>query len=540
MRKSIAPYDRSLRFAVQAICLLAALQARLVAQGPPEVPSIESLLDPPRAGLKIADVGPLSISGLEFKLNYEFGPAFVKRAGDSKLRYLNFMVYEKLLALEAVNNGLDRWPDVQRQTAEIEGDLATEELYKDDVLKHVFVSDRMIADGIEAERVQLSIQWIFTPDAEQMKSIVKKLKSGVPYDSLYNAQFQAGVLQPSDRSMDMSRFKLRMKNPLFASIVDTLPAGAVALPVHVPDGWYCVRVTDISRNQLLTETEYAKLHEDVKRAIVQHLSDSLSDAYIRTVVGSHEPVILRAPLNAVEAYLGRLYLDSARFNAWKLRDLKGAERLADASDLSPIAGDTLVAMSDGRFTVRDFLEWFRLREPYATLALSSPTALLHSTENMVWRMVRDRLLTQKAFARGLRDRPLVKRQVEWWREKMLYTAEKHRIGDTIVDSLPALRAYYHDNEQRFADSLGHARPFEDVRDDVWKAYYADELTKKMLHEILRLRQQYGVKIDQAALGKIPVDNENDPRTVDIYPVKKGGIYPHAAFPSIDYDWQSWN
>jgi hypothetical protein len=149
-------------------------------------------------------------------------------------------------------------------------------------------------------------------------------------------------------------------------------------------------------------------------------------------------------------------------------------------------------------------------------------------------------LTQQAYARGFHNSLTVKRQTTWWKEKMLYTANKHRIGDTIIDSLPVLHKYYDDNRRRFADEQGHLRQFDDARDDVWKEYYSQELTRKMFHEVLRLKQQYRVTIDTAALGRIPVDDENDSKTIDVYPVKKGGIYPHAAFPSIDYDWQTWN
>jgi hypothetical protein len=528
------------RWVCQAVCLGVAAHGVLVAQRPPEVPSYESMLDPSLVKLHIADVGPVSISGIEFKLSYEFGPAFVKRVRDSKLRCLNFMVNEKLLALDAERIGLDKWPDVQRQVAEIEADLATEELYKKDVLKRVRVSDKRIASGIAAERVDLTVQWIFTKTPGEMDDCVRRLRSGVPFDTLFAAQFHRSPQPPPERSMTTTRFKLRLKNPLLAGIVDTMTAGTVSLPVHGPDGWYLVKIVDVQKNMVLTQTEHAKLADDVRRALIQYIGDSLSDAYVRTLVGSHHPTIMRGPLNALAAHMRKQYLDKARYDAWKLGELTGARLLADPADLGPMAHDTLVAMNTGCFTVADFLEWFRMREPYATLALSSPVALLHSVEDMIWRMVRDRLLTARAFARGFRTAPVVKQQTAWWKEKMLFTANKNRIGDTIIDSLPLLRKYYNENQRRFVDDSGHVKVFEDARDDVWKEYYSQELTRKMLHEVLRLRQKYGVRIDEAALRKIPVDNENDPHTIDVYPVKKGGIYPHAAFPSIDYDWQSWN
>ena len=539
MTKSIV-IKASVRWALQALCCCLAVHGLAAAQRPLEVPSYESLLDPTLVTLHVAEVGPVSITGIEFKLSYEFGPAFVKRVSDSKLRCLNFMINEKLLALDAQRRGLGAWPDVQRQVAEIEADLATEELYKRDVLKGVRVTDRQIAQGVALERVQLAVQWIFTRTAGEMDECIRRLRSGVPFDSLYAGQLRQSPQLESERSMTTTRFKLRMKNPMLAGIVDTMTAGTISLPVHGPDGWYLVRTADVSTNPLMTQTESIKLAEEVRRTLIQHISDSLSDRYVGTLVASRRPTILREPFNALVAHLGKRYLDSARYHAWNLAALKGARRIPDAADLGAIAADTLVRMNKGRFSVQDFLEWFRLREPYATLTLSSPAALSHAVEEMVWRMVRDRLLTERAFARGFQRALGVKQQTAWWKNKMLYTANRNRIGDTIVDSLPALRSYYENNQRRYADSLGRVRSFADAREDVWRDYYAQELTRKLLHEILRLRQQYGVKVDADALAKIPVDEEHNPKAIDVYPVKKGGIYPHAAFPSIDYDWQTWN
>lgn len=529
----------SWRRALQALCLFVAAHGILFAQRSSDVPSYESLLDPTLERLKVADVGPWSISGIEFKLSYEFGPAFVKREKDSKLRCLNFMVYEKLLALDAERKGLDQWPDLKRQVSEIEADLATEELYRDDVLKRVHVTDRQIALGVESERVQLTVQWIFAPTSGEMDEHIRKLKSGVSFDSLYADQLRSGQ-EAQDRSMNTTRFKLGMQNPMLASIAGTMTAGTVSLPVHGPDGWYLLNMVDIRKKLILTQSENIKLSEDVRRALIQHTGDSLSDKYVQSVLGAQQPTILREPFNALQAHLGKIYLDKVKYDEWKLQERKGARELADVFKLEPIAMDTLVKMNKGSYSINDFLEWFRMREPYVTLALASPVSLSHSVEELVWRMVRDRQLTKRAYARGLQKRLNVKRQVKWWKDKMLYTANKQRIGDTIADSLPALRKYYDDNQLHFADEQGHVRPFDAVKEDVWREYYSQELTKRMLHEIFRLRQEYGVKIDEATLNKIPVDNENDPKAIDVYPAKKGGIYPHAAFPSIDYDWQSWN
>jgi hypothetical protein len=191
-------------------------------------------------------------------------------------------------------------------------------------------------------------------------------------------------------------------------------------------------------------------------------------------------------------------------------------------------------------TVRQFLDWYRMREPYVKPSLTSPQAFFASVEQLVWRMVRDRLLTERAYARGFQKRPSVRKQSRWWHEKMLYIARKQEIGDGIRDSLPSLRKYYDEHQRTFADVHGTVKPFDEVRDTVWREYYSDELRKRLLHEVLRLKAKYGVEVRQKTVEGLPVDAENDPRAIDVYPVKNGGIYPRQAFPSIDYDWQGWD
>lgn len=504
-----------------------------------EFSSYSSLLDPKLDNVTVATVGPWTISASEFMLSYEYGPAFVKREKDSRRRYLTFMAYEKLLALGGRDRGLASWPDLQRQVEEIEADLATEELYKEDVLPKVNVGDGQIALGVEQDRVHLTVRWIFAPSAEGIDEQVRMMKAGVTFDSLYALQLQGGV-KPEDRALETTKFKLGMKNPMLASIVDSMPAGAVSLPVHGPDGWYVVKVADAWTNPAVTQSEEVKMREGVKRSLKQRLADSLSDDYVQSMIVAQHPIIVRESFNAIQAYLGKKFLSEEKFVEWGLAGRKGAKELKDVSRLDTIASRVLVQMKKKNLNVRTFLDWYRMREPYIKLALTSQQGFVQSVEGIIWHMVRDRLLTDRAFERKLQNRTSVRRQKEWWKEKLLYLANKHRIADTIKDSLPLLRKYYEENSRNFCDTTGTVRPFDEVREDVWREYYSFELTRRLLHEILRLKQKYGVAINEGALKKVVLDIENDSKAIDVYTVKKGGTYPRAAFPTIDIEWQSWN
>ena len=148
------------------VAALAAIPESVVSQHRPELPSVPSVINPRLDTITVANVGPWTISATEFLMNYDFGPAFVKRDKDSRRRYLNYMIYEKLLALGAVERGIEAWPDVRRQTDEIEADLATEELYRDDIFGRIHIPDRDIARAVLQERIHLTVRWLFAATRE--------------------------------------------------------------------------------------------------------------------------------------------------------------------------------------------------------------------------------------------------------------------------------------------------------------------------------------------------------------------------------------
>jgi hypothetical protein len=83
------------------------------------------------------------------------------------------------------------------------------------------------------------------------------------------------------------------------------------------------------------------------------------------------------------------------------------------------------------------------------------------------------------------------------------------------------------------------QPFERVKDQVRKDYYMLELRKNMLHRIIALKRKYPVVVKSDVLMSLPVDVENDPKAIDVYTAKKGGTFPHPAFPVIDFEWATW-
>ena len=78
-----------------------------------DIPSNSLLDDPKFSSVILAKVGPWNVTAQEFMLSYEYGPAFTKRESDSKKHYLTYMIYEKLLALDGYDRGLQSSPMVK-------------------------------------------------------------------------------------------------------------------------------------------------------------------------------------------------------------------------------------------------------------------------------------------------------------------------------------------------------------------------------------------------------------------------------------------
>jgi len=512
----------------------------IVAQQTKDLPSNYLLDDPKFSSVILAEVGPWNVTAQEFLLSYEYGPAFPKRESDSKKHYLTYMIYEKLLALDGYDRGLQSSPIVQGMLSELEADLATEELYKDDVLGAVHISDKEIELGVSKENVHLGIKWIYSSKKEYIFDQAKLLHNGASFDSLF-ALNSPDSLSAADRSMQTTRLKLEMKNAALAAAIDSMSTGMVTPPIHAPDGWYLVKVAETWTNPIITETENNKLHEDVRRAFLQHLSDSLSDQYVHQMLLEQNPVIDKESFDLLQVHLGRKFLSVEKFAAWEMGKKFAAQGRSQSPDSAEMyRSKVLVTMKNGKFLFGDFLDWLKPRDSYMRLDTKTQRAYAVSVEQLVWRMVRDRVLTQEAYRRGLQNRESVVKQKKWWEEKLVYRAEKLEIDNNIKQDDSTIYRYYNEHQKDYRNDKGNIRPFADVKDDVSRDAFAYQETNRLLHQILQLKRKYTVKINDETLKKLYVDIENYPKAIDVYTVKKGGIFPHTAFPSIDYEWQTWD
>jgi len=468
----------------------------------------------------VAEVGPLKINAEEFIYSYEFGPAFPKRKENSKRNHLNYMINEKLLALDGYEKGFMEKEFAKGMYSDIVSDLITEELFKKEILPKVDINDSEIEKVIDKKLSEYEIRWLYASNAEILQNYLLQLKNGVSFDTLFFIQINDSVFV-DDRQMKSSLYNIYVKNPIFAQIIDTLSAGRVSAPIHTDDGWYIIKIDNIWKNLITTESEFNKLKSESIEAITKSKSDALSDQYVKDLFDRGNPIIKRDVFNVLRSYLGKFILTNEKYTEWEL-DKKLDVSL---SNLGLKRGDkdtglTLVTSPNINISLDECIIWYRNREQYIKFIKNDLIGFSKSLENLVWLMVRDKFLTKQAYKNGYDTDEWVQKQAGWWRDKISYSTYRNELANSVVLNSEEMRAL---NEKNKSES----------------EIMSQELSKKIFTKVRELKKKYTININNDVLDKIEVSSENDKRAIEMFIVKRGNLIPRPVFPSIDNDWASW-
>ena len=464
----------------------------------------------------IARVGDKKITVREFLNSYEFGPSFAKRDKNSKQVYLKYMINEKLLALDGYAKGFADSSRVKEFLSAIKGDLATEQLFRKDILPHVKVTGKEISKAVEEKGTSYNIEWLYAPSEDSLKFYAERLSKGVSFDSLFDLQLSDSTFK-DERSMNMDKFKLRTKSPIVALVIDSLKVGQVSKAVKAPDGYYIFKLVDEWKNVITTETERNKEAYDAEMVLKQGKMDMLSDRYVKKMMTDHKPVIQARGFDITRSYMGSYTLPDKTYKEWKLDKRLDKEKAHyDTLGIKDIGSVPLVKLTTATLTIDDFINWYKMRDEYLKFNKGSFNGYSASLENMIWQMVRDHLLIKRAYNRGFQNIPKVKEQIGWWKDKIVYAVVRDDIANSIGLNveLPSVNKKENDSKRQ-------------------------ELIQKIFRKLQQLKKNYNVVINENLLKSVEVKTSDNPRAVDFYIVKKGETFPHPAYPSIDRSWENW-
>ena len=505
-----------------------------------ELPLGISMLKSQKNNEIVAQIGDINITVGEFKLNYEFGPAFIKRSNDSRKRYLELMINEKILALEAYKQKLHETLRVKNTLIEIHKDLITEELYKDDVMAKISVTATELQDGVTKSQQNFTLKWIFTTQATEIIKYKNQIDNGTSFDNLYSLQF-TGSITEDDRQLTTTRFKLKYDNPLLSMVVDTMVAGNYSNPIKVNDGWYLIKIDNEWSNAIITESEIIKERHHIERKIFKSKVDKLSDQYVHQMMLDHDATIVRENLNLLRNYLAHKIVRPEKYQEWlhnkKLNQIPTQNK--SIKDIENFKSITLITYKNGKLLLHEFYDWYKAREQYIKFATATPEKFYGSLQTIIWQMLRDQFLAKKAIARRLGQREIVAIQQKWWEHKILYSAMKEQIAAAIQPDEKDIYDYYLKNKANYKYKNNKIIPYDKIKNNIKSDYLKKEYMIEIYRKIKQLKSNYSIEIYDTALCNLYIAEEENPQAIDVYVVKKGGSLPRQAFPTIDWEWRNW-
>jgi hypothetical protein len=266
-----------------------------------------------------------------------------------------------------------------------------------------------------------------------------------------------------------------------------------------------------------------RLRQESINSLKKNKMDKLSDDYVHKLLLNQNPIIKRQGFNILRSYLGIYNLTEEKYNEWNLSQ-KLDEALAALQVTKENIGRTIVVeVIDGTILLEEFLVWYRNRSQYIKFNKTNLQSYSSSVESLVWRMVRDKLLTGQAYKRNFQKTESVIKQSKWWKDKIVYSAVKKEIVESVG---------LEEEEVRY-NSLESL----DVKSNEEKIN--TEITRRLLLKLNELTREYEININEDVLEKINVSEENNPKAIDFYTVKKGGLIPRTPYPTIDFEWINW-
>ncbi len=482
----------------------------------------------------VAKVGPYTITVDNLLESYNAGPAFVKLRPDPMRSHLRYMVYEHLLAIEAKDTGLDTTRLYRKYSNAIEEDLTVDELYHEDILSNVNLTEENINAGVQKARVNLRLRWLFSESIYGAENLYNMYKNGTPFDSLFAMQddrFSSGVM----RELETTQLKLERDNLEFARQLYDVGAGEVSQPIQGPDGFYIVKIDQIWQNPILPRHEYIELRDQSERVLTQIRADELSEQYIQEFIREKEPEVIINGMYIVRAYLAKQGLTEEQREDWdipmSIMTEGGPQNIINNPEFLEIP---VAITTDFTLTAADYLEWFEIRQ--LQLKRSSREAFNASIKQSVQKMVQDKLLSRRAYGRELHKLETVQLERKRWEAKMLYELYRRHVIRSIDLNEARLMEHFFKHRQRYVDEHGNQLEFPEAKDRIKGEIAYAEKSEHLFRTLQRLERNHTVEIDEEVVELLEKKVEEHTTPINVMFYKPGGTFPRVAYPTIDHSW----
>lgn len=253
-------------------------------------------------------VGDRVITADEFRLSYEFGHGHLRRGENPRRTYLELMIYEKLLALEAEKIRLDTAAAIVHATRTLREELLIEKVFEEQVLSRIEVTDEEVRS--EVNRSEVSVQFRFIPAVSEAEArAAREAVAARGFDAVLEEKLDAfRDLDVPVGEVTSPFVKAEEIDPVILAAIQELPLGVPSEPVAYGGMWYVFEVMNI-RRQRLAEVDYEARAPSVRKVLYNRKAMELETRFVAATMEPRNVVTKRQGFEVLAAALWQWYGD---------------------------------------------------------------------------------------------------------------------------------------------------------------------------------------------------------------------------------------
>ncbi len=486
----------------------------------------------------VAWVGKSPITASEFKYSYEFAVVPPVQGGKNARRaYLDYMIKERLLALDGAAHGFDRSEYVERRSKFREYNDLLEAFYAKYVHGRVKIPEKKLEDALKKSTVNFKLRiWPCKNKQEAEKARAAAQRIGLKR-YIQNQLKKREMHLTDERHFETEYLDFLDVRPEILNGIKDLQVGEISKPLPFDNGYALFQVVDFRRASITTE----ELKHGVKRKRMENrLHDIQADKIVRTLMDSVlTPMKIRVKGDVFEALAPPLYEWIQAKLPFGTPIIKAVEN-PDTSkkylvQINHLLDKTLVTYQGGKKTVRDYInymDYFRRHLKHHRDLEEFKKAL--ATE--IGRMMKNDAFVSIARHDGFEDSASVAEDLKEWKSKWTYEAYRRYLVRNIKVTDAEVKAFFKKNWRSLGVADVDTTQFENYKIEAYNELLHQKQIAFLDKKIKELKAKYPVRVNEKILDSLDLPEGKNHRSFSFLVLKR--FSGQMVFPSVDPNWVS--
>lgn len=483
----------------------------------------------------IAKVGDHIITAKEFKFSFEFSPSPLRLGYNPRQIFLQYMLKEKLLALEGYKQGFHKSPYVTRRMRHRRYNDLLEAFYLKYIHGQVNIPEDKLKEAVKKGSVTWRMRIWPTETLEEAKQALAEARE-IGLSNYMKKQFAKQEIPIDEQKYYQTDWIDFLEvRPEILDRIKNLEVGEISEPIPFDNDYALFQVLDIQRSGIKSD----ELERGVKRKKMEaRLHNIQADSIVHALMDSIlTPMDVRVSSKIVDKLAPALY-------SWIKERLPMGISLLDVisepdttkkylAEIRELLNETLVNYNGGKKTVRDYIlymDYFRRELKHRETLEEFRNVLL--TE--IGRMVKNDTFVEIAEKEGFLDSADIAKDMRLWEEKWTYDVfRNHLVKDievTETELLDYFKQHWRDLDIADVDTTKFWKYRVEVHADLLHQKHINRLE----NELVELRQRYPIWINEKRLNELELSDGLQERNISFFVVKRFSRKP--VIPTVDLKW----